>query len=198
MSINVSRETIERLEIFQALVRKWSPKINLVAKSTLDHLWERHILDSVQLYGHAPKFNHWVDIGSGGGFPGIVMAVIAVEEKGGAKFTLIESDQRKSVFLRTAIRELGLNATVLAQRIEAVEPTRCDVISARALHDLNGLLEHAERHLVPSGTALFMKGARWEEEHINAQKYWSYDLEAVKSTTDPSAAILKIKDIARV
>ena len=121
--INVSRETMDRLESFAALAKKWNPSINLVARSTLADLWDRHIVDSAQVYRFAPQNAvHWVDIGSGGGFPGIVVAAMAKELSPNTKFTLIESDQRKSTFLRTAARELDLKLTVLADRIEHAPP----------------------------------------------------------------------------
>lgn len=117
---NVSRETIERLGTFAALVRKWNPKINLVSKAGLETLWERHILDSVQVFEAAPPNPaHWADLGSGGGFPGIVAAIMAAEKSYRTKFTLVESDQRKAVFLRNAAREIGLRVDVTTERIEA-------------------------------------------------------------------------------
>lgn len=194
---NVSRETSERLEVFAALVAKWNPKINLVSKHSLPHLWERHISDSVQLHNLAGEGQNWVDLGSGGGFPGIVIAILADELVGGRKTTLVESDQRKCAFLRTVVRELGLDVTVLSERIETLDPLSADVISARALAELDLLLEFTERHLGPNGVALFPKGRTWQNEDSIAQARWSYHLETVKSVTDADAAILKIKDLAR-
>jgi 16S rRNA (guanine527-N7)-methyltransferase len=196
--LNVSRETLKRLRAFEALVRRWTQKINLISKGSVSEIWDRHIEDSQQIYGLAPPFTRWVDLGSGGGFPGIVIAILAQEKHPGSTVTLVESDQRKCAFLRTAIRELDLPAHVVAKRIESIEPLGADVISARALADLTVLLSFAERHLAATGTALFPKGARWQQEESDARLVWSYDSEAITSKTDPSAAILRIKDIGRV
>lgn len=195
---NVSRETIERLRQFEALVLKWTKKINLVSNRDSDMIWERHIADSMQIYAHGISKGLWVDIGSGGGFPGIVAAVMAHEENPERNFVLVDSDQRKCAFLRTAARELGLKVTVYAERVEEMEPFAAAVLSARALDDLDSLLHHAERHLAQGGVALFPKGATWKKEHEAAQKNWSYDFEVIKSKTNPDATILKIKELTRV
>jgi len=132
--VNVSRETMADLEAFATLVAKWTAKINLIARGTVDSIWDRHVVDSVQLYKFAPKtYKKWVDIGSGGGFPGIVVAILGKEMNPQAQFILIESDQRKAAFLRTAARELGLSVVVIAERIELAPEQDADVVSARAL-----------------------------------------------------------------
>jgi len=196
--IDVSRETLERLQELRNLVIKWTSKINLVSKNSIEDIWNRHIWDSAQLVDGLEPVKNWVDIGSGGGFPGLVLAVLAKEHPIADELIFIESDQRKSAFLRTAIRELGLNAKVITARIETAEKQTAQILSARALADLTTLLSFAERHLHASGTALFPKGANWEKEVQDAQESWSFDLTVRKSVTDPSAAILQIKDIARV
>lgn len=195
---NVSRETMERLRAFEALVLKWTKKINLISKGDADHIWQRHIIDSVQVFAVGPSDGCWLDIGSGGGFPGIVAAILARADAPGRKFTLVDSDQRKCAFLRTAARELDLNVEVLASRVDEIAPFGADVLSARALADLSSLLHHAERHLAPTGVALFPKGISWQKEHQEAQKYWSYHLEVIMSDTNPDATILKIKELTRV
>ncbi len=196
--LDVSRETLDKLQAFETLVTKWTAKINLISKSTVSEIWERHILDSAQIYELANPQGHWVDLGSGGGFPGIVIAILSQGSGAENRVTLVESDQRKAVFLRTAIRELDLKAQVIAERIERIDQQEAQVLSARALTDLDGLLAFSEQHLSSGGTALFPKGAQWEKEHIAAQKRWSYSLEVTKSRSNPAAAILKIKDIKRV
>lgn len=195
---NVSRETVARLRIFEALVKKWTKKINLVSKSDAEKIWERHIVDSIQIYDLAPKEGIWLDIGSGGGFPGIVAAVMAKEASPERAFILVDSDQRKCAFLRTAARELELNVKVITDRVEKIEPLNATVMSARALGDLNSLLGYVERHLEVGGTALFPKGVSWESEHTAAQQHWSYEIEAIKSETNSDATILKIKELMRV
>ncbi|HEV8036689.1 16S rRNA (guanine(527)-N(7))-methyltransferase RsmG [Yoonia sp.] len=194
--VNVSRETMSDLEAFAALTAKWTAKINLIARGTVDSIWERHIVDSVQLYQFAPKsFEKWVDIGSGGGFPGIVMAILAKEKNPQAQFVLIESDQRKATFLRTAARELNLPVQVIAERIETAPVQNADVVSARALTALSGLLSLTKRHLKQEGLALFHKGRQSAQEVADAQKSWSFDLEENASITDPDARILAIRRI---
>ncbi|KIC24352.1 MULTISPECIES: 16S rRNA (guanine(527)-N(7))-methyltransferase RsmG [unclassified Leisingera] len=196
--LSVSRETFERLEIFERVIRKWNPKINLVSRSSLDELWTRHIADSVQVFRSVDAPKHWVDIGSGGGFPGVVVALLAADETPETKITLIESDQRKSAFLRTAARECGASITVLSSRIEQVEPQSADVLSARALAGLSDLLGFAERHLAADGVCVFPKGENWKKEVDNARQQWRFELETTKSLTEPEAVILKIRGVERV
>lgn len=193
----VSRETLERLTIYVDLIRKWNPRINLVSRNSLEHVWDRHIADSLQIFALAPEFSHWVDIGSGGGLPGLVAAICGAEEMPEARFTLIESDQRKCAFLRTVAREAGISVTVHAKRIEEAAPQEADVLSARALADLSQLLEFAERHVAKSGICLFPKGASWKKELADARTQWRFDCDAVTSKTEPQAAILKIQGVSR-
>ena len=198
-SLNVSRETFQRLEIFAKLLFKWNPRINLVAKSTINTLWERHIRDSLQLLqaidGPVPL---WADLGSGGGFPGLVIAIVAAETGNPTAVTLVESDQRKAIFLRTVLRETGVSANVIAERIEAVAPLRADILSARAVADLSTLLGFAERHLAPGGTCLFQKGKNWEAEVQSARASWQFSYDAIQSKTESEAVVLKIKELSRV
>ncbi|MGB7244573.1 MAG: 16S rRNA (guanine(527)-N(7))-methyltransferase RsmG [Sulfitobacter sp.] len=196
--LNVSRETSERLSAFVDLLTKWNSKINLVSKSSMEQVWIRHVWDSVQIYGLAPKGGLWTDLGSGGGFPGIVVAILALQASPDQRFVLVESDQRKATFLRVAIRELGLNATVDASRIESLPPANSDILSARALADLSTLLAFSDRHLSLGGIAIFPKGENWTKEVAAARAEWSFDLETHTSVTDPSAAILLVKGINRV
>ncbi len=184
--------------MFEQIIKRWNPKINLVSKSSLAHLWTRHIADSIQVFRCTGFVEHWVDIGSGGGFPGLIIAILAADEAPNMKVTLIESDQRKSAFLRTAARECSVKATVLTERIEMVTPQAADVLSARALADLSTLLEFSERHLSSEGIALFPKGASWKKEVDNARQQWQFDAEQVTSLTEQEAVILKIREVARV
>ncbi|SEO10206.1 16S rRNA (guanine527-N7)-methyltransferase [Salinihabitans flavidus] len=196
---NVSRETLARLERYAALLHKWNPTINLVSRTSLEGLWNRHILDSVQLFDLASHpVGHWLDIGSGGGFPGLVIALMRAERGSPERVTMIESDQRKATFLRTVLRETEQEGAVLSERIEAASPQRANVISARAVADLSTLLEYAERHLAPDGVCLFPKGVTWEKEVKAARKTWSFTLDERKSQTEPGAVILKIGDLSRV
>ncbi len=193
---NVSRETVERLELFEELVARWTTKINLISKATSGDIWNRHIVDSAQIYHLAPVgFTHWADFGSGGGFPAVVVAAMAAEFSPDARFTMLESDQRKSVFLRTAIRELGLNAEVISKRIDEVSPLEADVISARALASLGKLLLFADLHLSDGGICIFPKGRGAEDEIVDARQDWRFELRQTQSMTDISAQILTIKEL---
>lgn len=192
--LNVSRETWEKLERLSALLAKWNPAINLVSKSTIGSAWQRHIVDSAQLFPQS-RFLHWADLGSGGGFPGLVIAVIASELNPEARFTLVEVDQRKATFLREAARELGVSPEVLTERIESVAPLNADVLSARALAPLDGLCGFATRHLVADGVALFPKGASWRAEVDDARRNWTFSLDVLPSQTDRQAVVLKVKEI---
>lgn len=195
----VSRETSERLAQYESLLRKWNPAINLVARSTLDTLWGRHFRDSVQVFDLAPESaRNWADLGSGGGFPGLVVAAIAADERPSTRVTLVESDQRKAAFLATVAREIGVGVTVLSERIEAVAPLHADVLTARALAPLSRLLGFAERHLAPGGAAIFPKGAAWREEVGQALESWRFSYQNNDSVTEPGATILTIGGISRV
>jgi 16S rRNA (guanine527-N7)-methyltransferase len=196
---DVSRETLARLDSYAALLEKWNPSINLVSKSTLPELWTRHFLDSAQILELAPEeAKSWVDLGTGGGFPGMIVAILAAGSRPGLRVTCVESDLRKATFLRTVAREAGIAAEVIARRIEEVPPLGADVVSARALAPLADLLAHAHRHLKPGGVALFPKGASHAEEVARALETWSFRLDTYPSKTDPEAIVLKLGDIRRV
>ncbi len=197
--VDVSRETMDRLKSYQMLLKKWNPAINLVSKSTLENAWYRHIEDSAQIYRLAPKaVGHWADLGSGGGFPGMVIAILAMEKGNPSRVTLVESDIRKCTFLRTVARETGVNATVLSERIENISPLGADILSARALSDLSTLLSFAHRHMASEGQAIFMKGVTWQKEMEEAQSTWRFNHEVAKSKTENGPAILRISGVSRV
>ena len=198
LQLDVSRETLARLERYAETLQRWNRSINLVAPSTLSEFWQRHILDSVQVFDYAPRSaRHWVDLGSGGGLPGMVCAILAAEVMPECQFTLVESDKRKSAFLMTTAQSLGLNLTVLPERAEQVAPLQADVISARALAALPQLLGLVSRHLKPDGVALLPKGKSYEQELTAASREWQFDVKLVKSQTDTLARILIIKELCR-
>ena len=195
--LDVSRETYERLRTLEALTAKWTERINLISRTTRTQIWTRHIVDSAQLLPLAPRdATFWTDLGSGGGFPGLVLGCLLADRPEG-RIVLIESDQRKCAFLRTAKRELGIPAQVLAQRIEQAPPARAQVLTARALAPLSDLLSHAERHLAPGGCALFPKGRTASAEIADARRSWVFDCDETPSITDPDATLLRIERIAR-
>lgn len=195
---DVSRETVEKLLTYQALVEKWNPAINLVARSTIGALWDRHFTDSAQVYRLAPAgAARWADLGSGGGFPGLIVAILAAGEGRELDMTLVESDQRKAVFLQTVARETGIRVTVRADRAESLPPMNVDVLSARALAPLEKLLTFAERHLAPVGCALFPKGANHEAELRDALEAAKFSYETTTSATSSDAVVYKIWGISR-
>lgn len=197
--LDVSRETLARLETYAALLQKWNAAINLVSKSTLDELWQRHIVDSAQLARFFPQGTAlWADLGSGGGLPGLVLAILALEAAPALRFHLVESDQRKATFLRQVTRELQLPVTVSSARIEALPALNADVLSARALAALPVLCGFAVQHLCPDGIAVFPKGGAAADEIAAARKLWSFELESFPSLTSSEAAILQLKKIRHV
>ncbi len=195
--MDVSRETFERIEVYVELVKKWNPVINVVSRRSLEAIWARHVIDSVQVFLCVKELGSWLDLGSGGGFPGAVIGILSNQASVDSRVTLMESDQRKSAFLRTVSRETSCGFKVISKRIEQAEPQGADVISARALTDLKGLFAFCERHMKPSGSALFPKGATWKKEVTEAQREWKFDFDPITSITEPEAVILKIKGIER-
>ncbi|MFN4154297.1 MAG: 16S rRNA (guanine(527)-N(7))-methyltransferase RsmG [Paracoccaceae bacterium] len=195
----VSRETIDRFRLLESMVRKWNPAINLVSKDSVDQLRERHIRDSVQLFGIVDfAQGAWCDLGSGGGFPGLVIAILMQGTSRERHVKLVESDGRKAAFLREAVRQLELEAVVINARVEAIPALGASVLSARALAGLPKLCEFALRHLLPSGVALFPKGVSYKSEVLEARKNWEFDLSLHMSKTDPTAAILELRNIRHV
>jgi 16S rRNA (guanine527-N7)-methyltransferase len=194
---DVSRETTDRLDALVQMVMRWNRSLNLVASGTLTDLRRRHIDDSTQIVRYiGPETTRWVDLGSGGGFPGLVVAAILHETRPDCRVVLVESDKRKAVFLHEAARKMGVEADVLVDRIESVPPLAAQTVSARALAPLSALCSLARRHLQPGGTALFMKGARYTGELDDARAAgWRFDLVIHPSTTDPAAAILEMRNI---
>jgi 16S rRNA (guanine527-N7)-methyltransferase len=166
-----------KLRAYEALVRRWSAKINLVSRADLENLWPRHIEDSLALISHIPeKTTHAIDLGSGAGFPGLVLAIAT-----NIPFTLIEADKRKAAFLTDAAREFSAPVKVLAQRIEDARPEPAPLITARALAPLEKLLGLAWPHLVPNGICLFPKGENAEAEIAAAEPHWHMDIERCKT-----------------
>lgn len=193
---DVSRETLDALEEYAALILKWTRKINLISASTQDEIFDRHIWDSAQIY--SGQTGTWADLGSGGGLPGVVIAILRQGDGIQDSTVLIESDQRKATFLRTCGRTLGLNLKVVAERIETAEPAQAAVVSARALINLPELLAFADRHLAENGTCVLLKGATWQQEVAQARRHWQFSCRETQSKTHAQAAILEIRDIARV
>jgi 16S rRNA (guanine527-N7)-methyltransferase len=195
---NVSRETLADLQAYMQLLEKWNKAINLVAKSTIDDAWNRHILDSAQLFPHAAAGNTWADIGSGGGFPGMVIAILAKSWRPDLRVTLIEADQRKAVFLREVARATNTPVKLLSQRIETVPPLGADTLSARAFAPLDVMMPYVAQHMATDGVALLPKGSHYPQEVANARKSWNFDCQIMPSQTNAEAVILKIQGVRRV
>jgi 16S rRNA (guanine527-N7)-methyltransferase len=195
----ISALATERLQIFVGLLAKWNAAINLVSPVSLAEVWTRHVADSAQVLDVAPiRRTRWLDLGSGAGFPGIVIALITADTPNPVEMTLVESDRRKAAFLSTVSRETGVPMIIQAARIEAVAPQSADTVSARALAPLVKLCSFAERHLAPHGAALFLKGGRYDAEIAEARRTWSFALDVRRSSTDPAGAVLIMKDLRRV
>ncbi len=201
LDFGVSRETMERLEHFAVLFQKWAKAINLVAPSTLGDMWRRHIADSVQIYKLNPGPNHWIDLGSGGGFPGVVTAILLCELNDGW-VDLVESNQKKAAFLRRALLETGARGAVHAIRIEEAAGLLpdCDCISARALADLKGLFELSGKWMcgVSGRRAYFHKGRDYMLEVEKARSEWSFDLVTHRSTVELDSYVLEISNLVKL
>jgi 16S rRNA (guanine527-N7)-methyltransferase len=195
IGVNVSRETISALETYAALLVKWQKAINLVSGATLADLWRRHFLDSAQLLPLLPEGDGAItDLGSGAGFPGLVLALMS-----GRPTILIESDQRKAAFLGEVARATGCAGRVQihAARIEAVKPWAAPVITARALADLGQLLDWAAPFVTTDTICVFPKGAKAEEELTQALRVWKMVIERRRSITDPTGLILRLSHLER-
>jgi 16S rRNA (guanine527-N7)-methyltransferase len=192
-TIPVSRETLARLEAYAGLLTRWSARINLVGRDTIADLWRRHILDSAQLQPLVPTAaNSMIDLGSGAGLPGLVLAILGV-----SGVELVEADSRKCAFLREAARITEAPVTLRPCRIEAVSPHPVDVVTARACAPLDRLLGLAEPFLAPGSECLFLKGERVEEELTLARKRWTMTVSLHQSRSDPRGVVLSLQKVAR-
>lgn len=192
----VSRETFDRLVTFEQLFLKWNRSINLAAPSTLDDVWGRHILDSAQLARIAPQAKRWADLGSGGGFPGLVMAFL-LGERDGASIDLVESNRKKASFLQAVIGQFGLPARVVARRIDDSYAlvSAPEIITARALAALPALLDLSAPWLTKGSRALFHKGRDYRSEVEESTHRWAFDLVEHPSMTDGHGVILEVTDL---
>jgi 16S rRNA (guanine527-N7)-methyltransferase len=193
----VSRETWARLDRFVELLLEWQQTRNLIAASTIPTIWTRHVADSLQLLDLAPEAKIWVDLGSGGGFPGLVLAC-ALAERAGARTHMVESTAKKCAFLQTVVETLGLPAEVHCQRVEnfiPAFPSRPDVVTARALAPLPKLLEMAVPLLRRGAVGLFLKGQDVGGELTEASKYWIIGHKLKPSRTDERARIVVVESL---
>ena len=199
LELDVSRETLDALKYFEDLVVLWNPAINLISNSSVSDLWSRHIVDSAQLFLFTlPDEGLWLDVGSGGGFPGIVVSIVAKELAPSLRVVLVESDNRKCVFLRTVIRELGLSVKVINDRIENVKLDDVVYLSARALRNLNSLLFIVENNVSRETVCVFPKGRSYKKELVESQKNWKFDLNLIDSNTSEDSKVIVLKGLERV
>jgi 16S rRNA (guanine527-N7)-methyltransferase len=197
--VPVSRETSDRLDRFVDLLLSWQKTTNLISPSTIPHLWTRHVADSLQLLDLAPDARVWLDLGSGGGFPGLVIAC-ALADQPGAAVHLIESNSRKAAFLREAARVIGVPATIHAVRIDNFVDSyegEADVVTARALASLKILLDQGFPLLSRGSLGLFPKGQDVVAELTEASKYWNINHTLVPSRTDSKGRIVIVRALER-
>lgn len=189
---SVSRETLDRFRLYAALLTKWQRAVNLIGKSTAADIWERHFLDSAQLYPHLSERPGLIDFGSGAGLPGAVLAVLGARD-----VHLVESDSRKCAFLRELDRQLGLGMTIHESRIDHLTPWKASSLTARALASLPKLLDMAEEFLTPETVILFPKGETVDQELTEASKGWNMTVSRLASRTSPTSVILRLTRVER-
>jgi 16S rRNA (guanine527-N7)-methyltransferase len=194
-SFAVGSVTLDRLHLLVAELRKWNPAINLVAASTLADAWRRHIAESAHLADLVEPPVHWADLGSGGGFPGLVVAILLAERSPQSRITLVESDGRKAAFLRQTATLAGVSVVVINRRIEEVPALRAGVVSARALAPLVRLLPLVHRHIAPDGIGLLPKGVRVAEELASVAGTWSFDLRRHPAPSTGGGDVLEIRNL---
>lgn len=192
--LDVSRETLEKLITYHDLLHKWQKKINLVSNTTLDNAWERHFLDSAQLYPllsypDKPIF----DLGSGAGFPGLVLSIL-----GASQVSLLESDQRKCIFLSEMIRSTNASAKVVNERIENPKKSLAMTITSRACASLDQLLAFSEKLVDKEGECIFLKGKGAAQEIEDAKKHWMFHVEQYPSIVDSEGSILRIRNLKKI
>lgn len=190
-AVSVSHETLNRLDRYAELLVEWNQKFNLVAASTLPHIWQRHFLDSAQLRRFIPESTtSIVDIGAGAGFPGLVLAIL-----GAPKITLIESVGKKAKFLQAVIDDLKLNAVVRNERAEQIKDLKVDVITARACASLNELLKISKSLAHKDTLFIFPKGQNADAELTESAKYWTFEHLKIPSLSDNSGSVLILRNV---
>ena len=195
-SLNVSRETLKGFYEYKTLLFKWNEKINLVSKHTLGDIWERHFLDSGQIIKNVEASGkRWVDVGSGAGFPGLVVALLLRDRKIDCDLVLVEKNPKKCFFLNEVMRKLNLRVEVVNDNIYTLEPLNADILTTRAFSELNNLMEIAFRHRKQEGICLFLKGENYRSELDKTLNYWFFDYDIVDSLSSSSGKIIRVKKI---
>lgn len=197
--LNLDQRKIANLVIYADLLKKWQKSFNLISNKTIEDMWFRHFYDSAQLLElvetHGPKKLNkiWLDLGSGAGFPGLVIAIL-----GGGRVHLVESNGKKCAFMRTVIREIGVDALVHNCRIEDLEPFNVDIITSRALKSLEKLLDYSKGFVSQKQELWYHKGQDVDEELTRATKYWKMKVDKYPSQTDKTGTILRLRNLSRV
>jgi 16S rRNA (guanine527-N7)-methyltransferase len=190
---DVSRETKNKLQLFKEELIKWNSKVNLVGRNELDQLDERHIKDCIQVSNYLPnKEALIVDLGSGAGFPGVVLSIK------GYNIDLVEIDQKKILFLETVKNKLSLTCNIINQRIEKLSPIiKYDVVTARALADISKILEYSMKLIHNESRLLLLKGNKVDSEINKAKKNWAFEYTKIPSETNSDSFLIEIKNIRK-
>jgi 16S rRNA (guanine527-N7)-methyltransferase len=189
--LGVSRETLDRFSVYGELLIKWQSAINLVSSGTIDDMWRRHFLDSAQIFSLLPpETKNILDIGSGAGFPGLVLALM-----GAKNVTLVESDTRKCMFLKEVLRETNSIANIENRRIEGFTESNFDVVTARALAPLDKLLVYVQPYFRLGTVGFFPKGRQFGSELASAKKHWQLKYSLVPSVTDAAGVIIVVEEL---
>jgi len=194
--IDVSRETFERLDMVLACLDEYRKRMNLIGPSEWDHIWRRHVADSLYLLPHIRMDSQIVDLGSGGGFPALPLACV-LTSMGTGHVTMVETVGKKAAFLRAAVDAAGLKATVRQGRVENVGDIKADIVTARAFAPLPKLMHFAAPWLTNNAIGLFHKGERWKEELTAASKEWTFAHEAIPKRDGGAGIILKVSEVSR-
>lgn len=195
---SVSRETFEQLKNYQSLLNEWQEKFNLVSNASLEDAWNRHFLDSVQLFDYIPKAaKSLADFGSGAGFPGMVLAIMAKEKTPYLKVSLIESIQKKTLYLKEVSQQTNTPVVIINDRIEKLKPQKFDVITSRAMTALNDLLGYAYPFCQKETVCIFPKGKNYSAELAEAHKHWHFKCRIEPSRISEEGRILIVTNIAK-
>ena len=193
---NVSRETFFKLKRYESLLKEWQAKFNLVSNNSLADAWNRHFLDSLQLFKYIPtKAKKMYDFGSGAGFPGMVIAIVANEKLPNLEINLVESIKKKTLYLNTVQKELSVNVNIINDRIENLPKTHADVITSRAMCNLKNLLSYAYPLTTRNTIMIFPKGKTYRQEIDEACKVWNFDYRAEANEICSDGVILIISNL---
>lgn len=194
----VSRETMNRLKAYEASLHEWQNRMNLVSKNSLENAWKRHFLDSMQIFSFLPTEGVVYDFGSGAGFPGMVLAIMANEKTPYLKFKLVESIKKKTLYLNEVKKISGLsNVEIVNNRIEDIPAEPATAITSRAMASLTSLLGYAQKFCTSKTKCIFLKGKSYRDEIEEAKKLWKFNLEVLPNQESDEGVILIVKDIKK-